>query len=142
LFRLRLLFLDVNASRHTEIAEFLVERGADVTIRDNFNGRSPLEVAKYRQFHDIVRLLSAAEQRHAATGTSAGAARRGEEDEASYARPQSQIDKEGNRQVFSGVHFKHMDLFLGRYRLPDDAPGMIEAFRKSSKREGTSSGTT
>lgn len=141
---------------HTEIAEFLVERGADVTIRDNFNGRSPLEVAKYRQFQDIVSLLSAAERRHAATGASDGAGRvdvkkvrrkknkkqegglvagTGGEDEASYARPQSQIDKEGNRPVFGGVHFKHMDLFLGRYRLPDDAPGTIEAFRKSSKRE-------
>jgi hypothetical protein len=147
-------------SRHTEIAEILVERGADVTIRDNFNGRSPLEVAKYRQFQDIVSLLSAAERRHAATGASDGAGRvdvkkvrrkknkkqegglvagtGGGEDEASYARPQSQIDKEGNRPVFGGVHFKHMDLFLGRYRLPDDAPGTIEAFRKSSKREGTS----
>jgi hypothetical protein len=132
-----------------------VGQGADVTIRDNFNGRSPLEVAQYRQFRDIVAILSDAESRQPARPSSGPSSARGKRaakakakakrtgtetgtgESTGYIRPQEQIEKEGRRAVFSGVHGKHKDLFLGRYRLPEEAPALIERFRTLTANEGT-----
>ena len=50
-----LLFLLIFS--HLKIAQLLLENGADKTIKDNFRGRTPLSVAEYRQFHELVKLL-------------------------------------------------------------------------------------
>lgn len=104
--------------------QYLVEQGADVTIRDNFHHRSPLEVAQYRQFGDVVAILSAAESQ----GRSKEAQR--------AARSPQEIEKEGRRKVFGGVHGKHKDLFLGRYRLGQGTADLITHFRQATANEG------
>eukprot|EP01119_Soliformovum_irregulare_P007355 TRINITY_DN19762_c0_g1_i1.p1 TRINITY_DN19762_c0_g1~~TRINITY_DN19762_c0_g1_i1.p1 ORF type:complete len:258 (-),score=38.51 TRINITY_DN19762_c0_g1_i1:210-983(-) len=108
------LYYAVNCG-HKEIVQFLLDSGADQTICDNFKGRSPLDVAKYRQFHDIVAILSG-----------------GTIDPQSYVRRDAQIEKRGKKEVQAGIHWDDSKLFLGRYKLEPDAVKAIQNFRKSS----------
>lgn len=55
-----ILLLTMLLRSHTDLVRYLLSKGADASIRDNLYGRTALDVAKYRQFHDIVKLLLAA----------------------------------------------------------------------------------
>ncbi|KAH3731896.1 hypothetical protein Pelo_17273 [Pelomyxa schiedti] len=103
-------------SGHTNIVKMLIERGANANIQDNLFHRSPLDVAKYKQFEDLVDLL-------APPGTPRG----------NYIpRAAQDIEKEGNKPVIQGIHFNlHSDLFLGRYRLSPQDVSTVTVFRKS-----------
>jgi len=90
-----------------------LDRGADPSIKDNYKGRTPLEVAKYRQFHDVVELLGGGNDK-------------------SYLRNPKQIESEGKKKVLQGIHFKNKDLYLGRFLLSEETVTTINHFRKSS----------
>lgn len=126
---------------HTRIVVLLARKHrADVTIRDKFQRRSPLEVAQYRQFHDIVLLLSqAAEQQRQDTLSSAGEERGPTylpAERSAYLRSSEEIEKEGQKAALQGIHKRHLDLFLGRYLLPAEVPHLIEEFRQSTSNPG------
>lgn len=93
---------------HLEIAKVLLAHGADKSQKDNFKGRTALDVAKYRQFHEIVKLLGGKEVAH---------------------RNQEAMEKRGNKKVLRGVHHNHKNLFLGRYLLEPSDVKSIEQFR-------------
>jgi hypothetical protein len=114
-------------SGHTSIVQFLLNHGADKEIKDSYHGRSPLQVAQYRQFHDIVALLG------------------GDPADKSYYRTPEQIakgldvedksarrrgKKVGRADVMRGVNHKHMDLFLGRYRISEEDILKIVQYRE------------
>lgn len=100
---------------NTDIVEYFLARGADKTIRDSYHNRTPLDVAKYRQFHDIVKLLG------------------GDPSDTSYHRTPEQIaakedvsgkrshKRKGRADVMRGIHKRFKNLFLGRYRISEES---------------------
>ena len=50
------LLIAVKSGALPEIVQLLLERGADVTVKDE-NGKTPLEIAKERKLIDVVSLL-------------------------------------------------------------------------------------
>jgi len=88
----------------------LLEKGADQHIKDNYQSRTALDVAKYRQFSDVVGLLLS-------QGKSAEEAEALLNDK-SYIRSAKEIEAEGRkRKVMSGIHWANVHLFLGRYKI-------------------------
>ena len=52
------LLVAVKSSAQVEIVQLLLERGADVTVKDK-RGRTPLEIARERKLTDVVNMLEA-----------------------------------------------------------------------------------
>ena len=50
------LLVAVKSIAHTKVIQLLLERGADVTVKDE-NGKTALEIAKERKLIDIARIL-------------------------------------------------------------------------------------
>jgi ankyrin repeat protein len=50
------LLVAVKSSAQTEVIKLLLDRGADVTVRDE-NGKTPIDIAKERKLIDIVEML-------------------------------------------------------------------------------------
>jgi len=95
---------------HFDIAKLLLEKGADQHIKDNYQSRTALDVAKYRQFSDVVGLLLS-------QGKSAEEAEALLNDKR-YIRSDKEIEAEGRkRKVMSGIHWANVHLFLGRYKI-------------------------
>jgi len=118
------LYYAANAG-HSTIAKMLLDNGADKEIRDSFRKRSPLDVAKHRQFHDIVAMLG------------------GDPADTSYHRTAAQImagldannhrkkrRRSGRASVMRGIHFGKKDLFLGRYRISEEDVQRIVRYKE------------
>jgi ankyrin repeat protein len=52
------LLVAVKSSARANIIQLLLDRGADVTVKDE-NGKTPLEIAKERELPGVVRILEA-----------------------------------------------------------------------------------
>jgi len=100
---------------HYRIAKLLLEHGADKSIKDNYKGRTALDVAKYRQFHDMVELLGGSKD--------------------NYIRKEEAIEKRGKKRVLKGIHKENTNLFLGRFELSKQSVALIEKFRKDSNQD-------
>lgn len=71
-------------------------------------------MAKYRQFHDVVELLI----RHGRSEEEAAELLKDKK----YVRSTEEIEREGKkREVLSGIHFRDVHLFLGRYNISPEA---------------------
>jgi len=101
-------------SCNTKIVEMLIAAKADVSIRDTVHGRAALDIAKYRQFHDIVRILG------------------GDPSDTSYHRTEAEIAEHGAQTAVlsKGVRFGQEELFLGRYSIEEEDVNEIECFRQ------------
>lgn len=114
------LYYAVSAG-NTEAVGVLLSCGADAGIRDSYHRRKPIDVAKHRQYYEIVELLR---------GPNPAPARK------SYTRSSEEIVRASKKRgVMRGVHRKHLGAFLGRYRFVypavDVAVEQIEDFRSS-----------